>query len=367
MSGVQGTFVVSWSQTEVDGMQGAPLGALGPGACWRWSGEPVRVDGPGDVLILRGPIDDEELKRRAARAARRILRRTLSLRDASLSGGPDEPVFDRFFEVSDGRTVFAVTLIEMPESARPLLLFIDRIPPRDTDLSVVRCPDEQRLLGPRRPKPPGVICFADGTLLRTPRGEVAVEDLHPGDLVETRDNGAQPVVWSGYRRMTGARLHALPDLRPVRIRAHALGLSCPAPDLVVSPGHRILVRGAAAGALFGEAEVLVAAVDMVNDRSVTIEHGRRDVVYRHVMLPGHQVVWANGVACESFHPGHTDLSSIPEDQRALLFARDPALQADPGCFGAPVRRMLSGPEAAVLLQEARDAARRSGRRLAVAS
>lgn len=40
----------------------------------------------------------------------------------------------------------------------------------------------------------GVICFAAGTLILTPRGEVPIEMLAVGDLLVTRDNGPQPLV-----------------------------------------------------------------------------------------------------------------------------------------------------------------------------
>ena len=44
-TGFRGTFVISWSQTETDGLKAAPLDVLAVGASWRWSGEAVRVEG----------------------------------------------------------------------------------------------------------------------------------------------------------------------------------------------------------------------------------------------------------------------------------------------------------------------------------
>ena len=37
------------------------------------------------------------------------------------------------------------------------------------------------------------LCFCRGTLIETAQGPVAVEDLTPGMLVRTRDNGMQPI------------------------------------------------------------------------------------------------------------------------------------------------------------------------------
>ena len=64
-TGFQGTFVISWTQTEVDGLQGPSLDVLRVGASWRWSGVAVRVDGPQDVLILNGAEEMTEMRRRA--------------------------------------------------------------------------------------------------------------------------------------------------------------------------------------------------------------------------------------------------------------------------------------------------------------
>ncbi|MEM7366830.1 MAG: choice-of-anchor L domain-containing protein, partial [Pseudomonadota bacterium] len=44
-------------------------------------------------------------------------------------------------------------------------------------------------------------CFVAGTRIRTPDGERLVEELAPGDLVETMDSGSQPLKWVGRRRV----------------------------------------------------------------------------------------------------------------------------------------------------------------------
>ena len=42
-----------------------------------------------------------------------------------------------------------------------------------------------------------VICFTNGTLIDTPTGPVPVKHLGEGDLVQTKENGPQPIVWRG--------------------------------------------------------------------------------------------------------------------------------------------------------------------------
>jgi hypothetical protein len=158
-----------------------------------------------------------------------------------------------------------------------------------------------------------VPCFTAGTMILTPRGEVPIETLAPGDLVVTHDHGPQPVRWIGRRRVLAAGRHA-----PVRIAAGTLGAHG---RLLVSPQHRILVRDPRAEFLFGEPEVLVAAKDMVNGRSISIREGG-EVDYVHLLFDRHQVIFAEGLACESFLPGPhvlTQLDQGPQDEVLALF------------------------------------------------
>jgi hypothetical protein len=85
----------------------------------------------------------------------------------------------------------------------------------------------------------GIPCFTAGTLILTPRGEVPIESLRVGDLVCTRDNGSQPLLWMAMRRLDLADLRAAPNLRPVLIGAGALGNDRP---VLVSPQHGVLAR-----------------------------------------------------------------------------------------------------------------------------
>ena len=346
-TGFRGAFVISWAQTEVDGATGAPVSALAVGSTWRWAGQATRVDGPPGLLLLDGSEDVANLRKRAAGSVRRLVG-AAPCSAKSLKGAPDEPLLDRGFLVTDGRHSYTLTEIDAGPGHAPLLMFVDEVPPAETDLWVVRrfadAPPAKR--GPGAA--PGVICFAAGTMIATPEGPRPVEALAEGGRVQTKDDGAQEILWTGRRRMTGARLHAMPHLRPIRVRSGALGPELPDGDLIVSPQHRLLIRGRAAEALFQTPEVLVAAEDLVNDRSIMVDRQLREVTYIHLMLERHQVLWANGVETESFHPANTALDTIAPDQRARLLACWPRLARDPHAYGAFARRNLSGPEAAIL-------------------
>ncbi len=350
-AGHLGTYVISWSQTEIDGLRGGPVAAIEDGAVWRWTGTAIRVDRPDDVLSLGAPEGKAELQARAGAVIRRLFGPALPPGRAQIGEDFSDPLLSNAFELTDGTASWTATLVEVPEVARPLLMFVGRMPPADRDLWVARGFRSAGLLNRIAEAPTGVICFTRGTLLRTPAGDVPVEALAEGDRIETRDCGAQEIVWIGRREMSGARLYAMPELRPVRIRSGSLGGRNPNGDLIVSPRHKVLVRGDVARALFNEAEVLVAAEDLVNGRSIARDYSLRSVEYIHLLLPRHHVVWANGVETESFHPASTDLATVEPAQRARLAAIVPGIEANPFSYGDPARRELNRSEAAILRHE----------------
>jgi len=347
-TGFRGTFVISWSQTEVDGLTGAPKTALGVGASWRWKGKPVRVDGPPEVLLLEKASGEADLRRRAARAVHKLVGAALMPGRKLNEFEVDDPHLNVGFEVTDGRRSYMITVIEVSAQTAPLLMFLGDVPPSDTDLWVVQATMEASQVNRLTDQPTGVICFTPGTRIRTADGDIPVEHLNEGDRIQTRDDGSQEILWIGQRRITGARLYAMPELRPVRLRAGALGMDRPDSDLVVSPQHRMLVRGPKAQALFNTSEVLVTAQDLIDDRRVHVDHSLREVTYYHLLLERHEVVWANGLETESFHPANTALDTVEVQQRARLVEMFPELDYDPSAYGDYARRMLTRPEAAIL-------------------
>ena len=142
------------------------------------------------------------------------------------------------------------------------------------------------------------VCFTTGTLIRTSRGEVAVEDLQVGDLAVTASGTLRPITWLGHREMTAAGA-ALPfHQQPVRVRAGAFGQGLPARDLSLSPGHPVLV-GADAG---NEDGVLVPVMCLINGTTITREP-RAGVTYWHVELDAHDILLAEGLPAESYIDG----------------------------------------------------------------
>jgi len=184
-------------------------------------------------------------------------------------------------------------------------------------------------------------CFVAGTRIRTPRGDVRVEDLCPGDMVETLDDGPQPLRWSGRRRVA-----ARGALAPVRIRPGTFGAHR---ALMLSPQHRILFRDVQAEMLFGEADVLVAAKDLVDGDAVTVIEGGT-VEYVHLLFDRHQVVFSEGIATESYLPGPQTAAMFAPETLAEITTLFPDLDPESGGGYSPAaRRTLRGYETRVFL------------------
>lgn len=134
------------------------------------------------------------------------------------------------------------------------------------------------------------MCFASGSLIQTTHGEVAVEDLRVGDHVVTASGQARPIRWLGHRTIVCRGHVDPPSVQPVCIRAGAFGLGRPTRDLLVSPGHALLVDG-----------VLITAAALVNGVSILVERNVPEVfTYFHVELADQSLILAEGAPAETF-------------------------------------------------------------------
>lgn len=190
-------------------------------------------------------------------------------------------------------------------------------------------------------------CFVAGTLIQTETGEVPVEQLKEGDSILTKDDGPQPLRWIGRRTV-----EATGKFAPIEISAGALGQH---DRLLVSPQHRILIGDSLAELLFGEAEVLVSAKDLVNDHTIRPREGGA-VEYVHLLFDRHQVIFSAGLATESFLPGPQTTKLFEKDIVDEITAIFPELDPETGNGYSPAaRRTLRAYEAQVLIAEGRAA------------
>ncbi|MEX0970846.1 MAG: Hint domain-containing protein [Paracoccaceae bacterium] len=188
-----------------------------------------------------------------------------------------------------------------------------------------------------------IVCFVRGTKIATPDGEKLIEDIVVGDGVLTADSGTQVVRWIG-----SAKLRPAQGMRPIRIKAGALGENRPYEDLLVSPAHRMLISGWRAELLFDEPECLVAAKDLVNDDTIVVAHDLREVEYFHMLFDKHEIVTSNGAPSESFHPNADALDKLDEAARDEVLALFPELKAGSDNSFAAARPTISALEATLL-------------------
>ena len=133
-----------------------------------------------------------------------------------------------------------------------------------------------------------VACFAEGTRIRTPDGDIAVEHLQVGDVVLTADGAREPIVWVGQRAID-CRSHPAPEtVWPIRVQAGAFSQNLPVYDLYLSPDHAVFVN-----------DVLVPVKLLVDGTSIA-PAPRDRVRYFHVELPRHAIILAEALPVESY-------------------------------------------------------------------
>lgn len=158
-----------------------------------------------------------------------------------------------------------------------------------------------------------VACFASGTLIDTADGPVEVQHLEPGDQIKTCDSGLQRLRYRVSRCICADELMTNPKLYPVRIRPGALRPGFPRRSLLVSQQHRILVSSHIVSRMFGSEEVLVAAKKLLGFPKIELAQDVTSVVYNHLLLDRHEIIFAEGIATESFYYGEGALGALSKE------------------------------------------------------
>jgi hypothetical protein len=189
-------------------------------------------------------------------------------------------------------------------------------------------------------------CFLRGTLIRTERGEVAVQDLAVGERVLTLSGQIRPIMWIGTGQVVVSRGRRS-AATPVIVRKGAPADHVPDRDLRLTKGHSFYFDG-----------VLVPIEYLVNHRSILWDDRAQEVELYHLELESHDVLLANGAPAESYR----------DDGNRWLFQNGSgALQQHkqepcaPVLTGGPVvdalwRRLLerAGPPSSLPLTDAAD-------------
>jgi hypothetical protein len=161
-------------------------------------------------------------------------------------------------------------------------------------------------------------CFLRGTGILTPGGEIPVEDLRIGALVETL-NGPLPVKWIGRQKFRKDSPSWHWSVAPIRVTRFALSDQHPCRDLYLSPSHSLLIDG-----------FLIPVEWLVNGRTITLSmlDDREVIDYFHIELESHQVIFAEGAPAETLlvTGDREDFSNFVEYERLYGADKRPAMK-----------------------------------------
>ncbi|MFT8645133.1 Hint domain-containing protein [Gluconacetobacter sp.] len=138
-------------------------------------------------------------------------------------------------------------------------------------------------------------CFLAGSMIRTPDGDCAVEDIRIGDEISVYDwrnniEATRDVVWVGSRKVV-----VRPDYPddeagyPVRILKDAVADGVPYKDMLITAEHCLFFANS-----FIPARMLVNGTSIFYDKSIT------SYTYYHIETDPHAVIRADGMLTESY-------------------------------------------------------------------
>ncbi|MDF0596647.1 Hint domain-containing protein [Psychromarinibacter halotolerans] len=146
-------------------------------------------------------------------------------------------------------------------------------------------------------------CFCEDTLITTPSGQRAVQDLAEGDEVLTADGRTVAIRWLG-RTMVDPAVSDAARVSPVRISKGALGNGLPERDLLVSAEHAVALDGK-----------LVNAGALLNGTTIRRDKRTEPFAYYHVETDAHELILAEGVAAETYLEQRSDVAFDNADTR----------------------------------------------------
>lgn len=177
---------------------------------------------------------------------------------------------------------------------------------------------------------------AQGTLIQTPEGKVAIEDLEPGMKVSTADGGVETIQWVGSMTMfPSSRDMNMPSSMLYRVTDGGYGLDRTAPDLMLGPAARVLPGMFATDS----SSPLRDVKDMADGFSVIEIRPMSPVRVFHLALGNHRLIRANGVLIESYHPGSNVQLHLSREMLPIFMGMFPHLKGD-GAFGALKHRRV---------------------------
>ncbi|MEM6371200.1 MAG: Hint domain-containing protein [Pseudomonadota bacterium] len=165
--------------------------------------------------------------------------------------------------------------------------------------------------------------FARGVSLNSPHGMIAVEDLVPGDWVNTSTGRPAEVVWIGSTSFVPAdRGHRMPL---VRIMADTFGQTRPTSFVTLGAGARILQTPPSLRGSTGGTDVLTPVSAFVDTVNVIEVSPPTPIRLFHICLSRHAAVDVGGLMVETFHPGMAGTREVSHAQRDLFLSMFPRI------------------------------------------
>lgn len=169
--------------------------------------------------------------------------------------------------------------------------------------------------------------FARGTLIATPQGPIAVEDLLPGDMLVTQEFGPLELVWVGSTSLVPNAMDQSPQMaRLTRVMADSFGLGKPMSDVMFGPAARILNGRPGLRELTGSAKVLTEVRDFADGMSVIDLAPPSPVRLYHLRLRHHATISAGGLWVETYHPGLNATRTMGQNMKSLFLSFFPDIE-----------------------------------------
>lgn len=180
-----------------------------------------------------------------------------------------------------------------------------------------------------------------GAILQTSIGPCAVEDLLPGDMIETASHGMQKLLWRGTMTIVPGAQNRRPEMGTMtRLTADALGYGRPAPDLVLGPAARICHRAPGVRTLTGSEAAFVPVRDFIDGSSIVELTPIAPVHCYQLGFADHCQISVNGIEIETLHPGVPHMLGLRPDMMSLLLSLFPHMERMSD-FGAMLHPRIS--------------------------
>lgn len=165
--------------------------------------------------------------------------------------------------------------------------------------------------------------FARGTLILTTQGEMAVEDLQPGDMIATSSGEPAPLIWIGSSSFVPADAGRRMPL--IRIMPDSFGQSRPSSFLTVGPAARILHTPHHLRAENDGTRLLTPVREFIDGVNVIEVVPPTPVRLFHLCLTRHAAIQAGGIEMETFHPGAKATHSVSHAMRDRFLGMFPRI------------------------------------------